>query len=103
MVTARIDPATGLLSPAEATDGLDEVFLPGTEPRQTATAADGGTDVGTVGDATPGEDVTPTESPASTGPGASPGESPGEVPGAPLVLPVQSVPVEVPDATGPDV
>ncbi len=35
----RIDPATGLL-PAPGSDGIDEVFIEGTAPRETAVTRD---------------------------------------------------------------
>lgn len=40
VVVKRIDPATGLLAPEGATEVLDEVFLEGSEPRETATPPD---------------------------------------------------------------
>jgi penicillin-binding protein 1A len=36
IVTARIDPATGLLARPDQTDAMDEYFLPGTEPHEIA-------------------------------------------------------------------
>jgi penicillin-binding protein 1A len=36
IVTARIDPATGLLARPDQTDAIDEFFLPGTEPHEIA-------------------------------------------------------------------
>jgi penicillin-binding protein 1A len=46
VVVARIDPATGLL-PAPGTDGIEEVFLDGTAPTESAAA--------------PGEEATPDQ------------------------------------------
>jgi membrane carboxypeptidase/penicillin-binding protein len=39
ITTVRIDPATGLL-PAPGSDGIDEVFIEGTAPRETAVTRD---------------------------------------------------------------
>jgi penicillin-binding protein 1A len=40
VVVQRIDPGTGLLAPEGATDVLEEYFISGTEPKQTAPAPD---------------------------------------------------------------
>ena len=82
VVTARIDPATGMLAPpagagdpAAQVAAMDEVFLEGTEPHEVAAA-----DAAAVGDAAV-DDATPPVS--------------GE---APLVLPVEEAPAEEGDA-----
>jgi penicillin-binding protein 1A len=42
VVTVRIDPATGLLAYEGQEDAIEEVFLAGTEPSETAALPDGG-------------------------------------------------------------
>ncbi len=74
VVTAMIDPATGLLAAPGATDALREVFLTGTEPHETAPSPDAQSDV-------PPVDASDDRVESDT---------------APLVLPVETVPVPLP-------
>lgn len=50
LVTARIDPATGLLAYAGQEDAMDEFFLPGTEPTESAQPDAGEADAGADAD-----------------------------------------------------
>lgn len=59
IVTASIDPATGLLSYAGQTDAVEEEFLDGTVPSEVATADAGAPEAGVV------ESETETESPTT--------------------------------------
>jgi penicillin-binding protein 1A len=90
VVTARIDPATGMLAPppgdpAVPTTALDEVFLEGTEPHEVA-VPDGAVpgDAAVVDAAVVVDDAAPAVS--------------GETP---LVLPVEEAPADEGDAAAP--